>query len=172
RPARAPRAGILRARRRRRRSGRASLEELLRIPRAVRRQNRSRPADHTAGDRAVRSRLRGRGLRRALALRRSAGSRRARAPGGRARRVRLARRARDAGMNVLVLGGGPGGLYSAILLQKSHPRWRIRVVERNPPDATYGWGIVFSDRTLGSFREADSKTCREITDRLVLWDTV
>jgi anthraniloyl-CoA monooxygenase len=75
-------------------------------------------------------------------------------------------------MNVLVVGGGPGGLYSAILLQKSHPRWQIRVVERNPPDATYGWGIVFSDRTLGSFREADSKTYREITDRFVLWDTV
>jgi anthraniloyl-CoA monooxygenase len=75
-------------------------------------------------------------------------------------------------MNALVLGGGPGGLYSAILLQKSHPRWRIRVVERNPPDATYGWGIVFSDRTLGSFREADYKTYREITDRFVLWDTV
>ncbi|HSD10544.1 MAG TPA: FAD-dependent monooxygenase [Candidatus Binatia bacterium] len=75
-------------------------------------------------------------------------------------------------MNVLVVGGGPGGLYAAILLQKSRPRWRIRVVERNPPDATYGWGIVFSDRTLGSFREADFKTYQDIIDRFVAWDVV
>src|SRR5262249_28209347 len=172
-PAGNPRAGIFCARRRRRRgSGRASLEELLRISRALRRQDRGRPVDHTAGGRPVRSWLRGSGLRRAFAVRRGAGSRGACAPGRRARRVRFAGRARDFSMNVLVLGGGPGGLYSAILLQKSHPRWRIRVVERNPPDATYGWGIVFSDRTLGSFREADSKTYLEITDRFVPWDTV
>jgi anthraniloyl-CoA monooxygenase len=75
-------------------------------------------------------------------------------------------------MKVLVLGGGPGGLYSAILLKKSHPDWAVRLVERNPPDATYGWGIVFSDRTLGGLHEADAKTHAQITDRLVFWDVV
>ncbi|MGH7856716.1 MAG: FAD-dependent monooxygenase, partial [Candidatus Binatia bacterium] len=75
-------------------------------------------------------------------------------------------------MNVLILGGGPGGLYGAILLKKARPDWSIAVYERNPPDATYGWGIVFSDRTLGSFREADSKTYKDITDHFVVWDVV
>ncbi len=75
-------------------------------------------------------------------------------------------------MKALVLGGGPGGLYAAILLRKAHPTWEIEVVERNPPDATYGWGIVFSDRTLTSFREADAKSYQEIVDRFVLWDVI
>ena len=75
-------------------------------------------------------------------------------------------------MNVQIVGAGPAGLYGAILLKKSHPRWNVRVVERNPPDATYGWGIVFSDRTLGSFRDADYPTYEAISDRLVAWDVV
>lgn len=75
-------------------------------------------------------------------------------------------------MKVLVLGGGPGGLYAAMLLRKSHPAWAVEVVERNPPDATYGWGIVFSDRTLASFREADAASYRAIVDRFVLWDVI
>jgi anthraniloyl-CoA monooxygenase len=75
-------------------------------------------------------------------------------------------------VNVLVLGGGPGGLYAALLLKKGHPQWRIRVLERNPAGATYGWGIVFSDRTLASFREADLPTYQDIVRRFVLWDTI
>lgn len=75
-------------------------------------------------------------------------------------------------MKALVLGGGPGGLYSALLLKKAHPCWDVTVVERNPPDATYGWGIVFSDRTLTSFREADYRVHKDITDQFVLWDVV
>ena len=75
-------------------------------------------------------------------------------------------------MKILVVGGGPGGLYAAILLRKAHPDWAIEVIERNPPDATYGWGIVFSDRTLGSLREADAKSAQEIVDRFVLWDVI
>ncbi len=75
-------------------------------------------------------------------------------------------------MKIHVLGGGPGGLYVSILLKKAFPSWDLTVVERNPPGATYGWGIVFSDRTLGSFREADYKTYKEITERFVVWDVV
>ncbi|MGH7906295.1 MAG: FAD-dependent monooxygenase, partial [Candidatus Binataceae bacterium] len=75
-------------------------------------------------------------------------------------------------MKILILGGGPAGLYSGALIKKSHPGWDITVIERNPHDATYGWGVVFSDRTLGSFREADYTSFREITNRFVIWDTI
>ena len=51
-------------------------------------------------------------------------------------------------MNIAVVGGGPGGLYSALLLKKDHPEWDVTLYEKNPAGATYGWGVVFSDRTL------------------------
>jgi anthraniloyl-CoA monooxygenase len=75
-------------------------------------------------------------------------------------------------LNVAVVGGGPGGLYSALLIKKSHPGWDVAVLERNAADATYGWGVVFSDRTLTSFREADYRTYVEIVDRFVTWDAI
>ena len=75
-------------------------------------------------------------------------------------------------MKILILGGGPGGLYSGVLLKKIRPEWDVAVVERNAHDATYGWGVVFSDRTLSSFREADYQSYREITDKFVVWDTI
>ena len=65
-------------------------------------------------------------------------------------------------MKIVILGGGPGGLYSGLLLKKANPAHDITVLERNPPDATFGWGIVFSDRTLASLREA---VCSSITLR-------
>ncbi|MGH2736686.1 MAG: NAD(P)-binding protein, partial [Actinomycetota bacterium] len=73
---------------------------------------------------------------------------------------------------VAVVGGGPGGLYTALLLKKALPHAAIEVFEKNPRGATYGWGVVFSDRTLTSFREADSKTYAQITDRFVIWDAI
>ena len=56
---------------------------------------------------------------------------------------------------IVCLGGGPAGLYAAILLRKALPAARIEVYERNRPDDTFGWGVVFSDQTMGNFRAAD-----------------
>ena len=75
-------------------------------------------------------------------------------------------------MKVNVLGGGPAGLYASLLLKQGHPEWEIALYERNPAGATYGWGVVFSDRTLTELREADPTTYREITDAFVLWDAI
>jgi anthraniloyl-CoA monooxygenase len=75
-------------------------------------------------------------------------------------------------VKVVIAGGGPGGLYCAILLKKAHPAHDVVVIERNAPDATYGWGVVFSERTLGALQDADAKTARAIVDRFVLWDAI
>ncbi|HEY7215886.1 MAG TPA: FAD-dependent oxidoreductase, partial [Thermoanaerobaculia bacterium] len=48
-------------------------------------------------------------------------------------------------MKVAVVGGGPAGLYFALLLKKADPGHQVTVLERNPPGATFGWGVVFSD---------------------------
>ncbi len=74
--------------------------------------------------------------------------------------------------SVNILGGGPGGLYAALLLKKAHPAWEIAVLERNPAGATYGWGVVFSDQTLAAFREADYRTFTEITESFVTWEAI
>src|SRR5258707_13713548 len=75
-------------------------------------------------------------------------------------------------MNALVVGGGPGGLYAALLLKKLDAAHEITVLERNPAGATYGWGVVFSNTTLTAFREADYKTYKDITDLFVIWDPI
>ncbi len=75
-------------------------------------------------------------------------------------------------MKVNVLGGGPAGLYASLLLKQGHPEWKIALHERNPKGATYGWGVVFSDRMLTALREADPTTYREITDAFVIWDAI
>ena len=75
-------------------------------------------------------------------------------------------------MRVLIIGGGPGGLYSGLLLKKWNPGFDITVVDRNPPDATYGWGIVFSEQTLNSFRDADPESYEEITRNFVEWTAI
>jgi anthraniloyl-CoA monooxygenase len=75
-------------------------------------------------------------------------------------------------MNIAVIGGGPAGLYFALLMKKADPGHCIAVLERNGPDDTFGWGVVFSDQTLGNFAAADPETCREIGDHFARWDDI
>ena len=72
-------------------------------------------------------------------------------------------------MNVLVAGGGPAGLYFSYLAKRRWPHWRIRVVEQNPPDATFGFGVVFSDRALEFLQADDPTTYNLITPELEAW---
>ncbi len=73
---------------------------------------------------------------------------------------------------IVCLGGGPAGLYSAILFRKALPRARVEVHERNRPDDTFGWGVVFSDRTMQGFRAADAPTHEAITAGFHHWDDI
>src|SRR5919204_5307475 len=75
-------------------------------------------------------------------------------------------------MRIGVLGGGPAGLYFAILMKRADPAHDITVVERNAPDATFGFGVVFSEETLGSLRDADPETHLAITDTFARWNRV
>src|SRR5207237_728371 len=72
-------------------------------------------------------------------------------------------------MNILVVGAGPAGLYFAYLAKRAHPHWQIRVVEQNPADATFGFGVVFSDKALEFLRADDPATYDLITPRMEAW---
>ncbi|MCB1623794.1 MAG: bifunctional salicylyl-CoA 5-hydroxylase/oxidoreductase [Pseudomonadales bacterium] len=73
---------------------------------------------------------------------------------------------------VVCLGGGPAGLYSSILLKKALPKAQIEVYERNRPDDTFGWGVVFSDKTMAGFRDVDRETHDAIVADFHHWDDV
>ena len=75
-------------------------------------------------------------------------------------------------MRIVCVGGGPGGLYFAVLMNKADPRHQIRVVERNRPDDTFGFGVVFSDATMAGIADADSEAYRGIARHLVHWDDI
>ena len=72
-------------------------------------------------------------------------------------------------MKVLVAGAGPAGLYFSYLAKRAHPDWHLRVVEQNPPDATFGFGVVFSDRALEFLQADDPTTYGLITPELEAW---
>jgi anthraniloyl-CoA monooxygenase len=75
-------------------------------------------------------------------------------------------------MRIAVVGGGPGGLYFAILAKKWRPSVEITVVERNRPDDTFGFGVVFSDATLDTFERYDADSYRAITENFAYWDDI
>ena len=75
-------------------------------------------------------------------------------------------------MKINIIGGGPAGLYFAILMKKSSPDHQITVYERNGPDDTFGWGVVFSGKTLTNLRVADAESHAEITKTFEAWDNV
>ena len=75
-------------------------------------------------------------------------------------------------MRVAVIGGGPAGLYFALLLKKARPDDAITVVERNRPDDTFGWGVVFSDQTLENFRAADPRRPASDHSSFAHWDDI
>ena len=68
-----------------------------------------------------------------------------------------------------ILGGGPGGLYTAILLRLRMPHVRVRVTEQNPIGATFGFGVVFSDQALGFLAADDKETHDLITPHMERW---
>ena len=75
-------------------------------------------------------------------------------------------------MKIDIIGGGPAGLYFAILMKKADSAHDIRVVERNRPYDTFGWGVVFSDQTLGNLRARDAKTHDAIVQSFAHWDDI
>lgn len=72
-------------------------------------------------------------------------------------------------MKILVVGAGPAGLYLAYLLKRRLPAWQVRVVEQNPRDSTFGFGVVFSDRALEFLRGDDAETFERITPAMEAW---
>jgi anthraniloyl-CoA monooxygenase len=75
-------------------------------------------------------------------------------------------------MRIVCIGGGPAGLYFGILMKKAHPACEIEAFERNRPEDTFGWGVVFSDETLGVFEDADPESYAEITAQFKYWRDV
>ena len=75
-------------------------------------------------------------------------------------------------MRIVCVGGGPAGLYLALLLKRADARHAVRVVERNRPYDTFGWGVVFSDQTLGNLADADSESAEQIVQSFNRWDDI
>ena len=75
-------------------------------------------------------------------------------------------------MKINVIGGGPAGLYFAILMKKADAAHQVKIYERNGPNDTFGWGVVFSGKTLANLRAADDVSHAEITKEFEAWDNV
>jgi len=77
-----------------------------------------------------------------------------------------------AARSIAVVGAGPGGLYLAISLKLRDPSLAVTVYERNRPDDTFGWGVVFSDQTLANLKANDPETAARIEAAFVHWDDI
>ena len=75
-------------------------------------------------------------------------------------------------MRITCIGGGPAGLYFALLMKKDFPHLDIEVLEKNRPDDTFGWGVVFSRETLGTLRDADPQSYAAIEASFSYWDDI
>jgi anthraniloyl-CoA monooxygenase len=75
-------------------------------------------------------------------------------------------------MRIVCIGGGPAGLYFALLMKKANRNHEVTVVERNRPDDTFGWGVVFSDQTMDNLASADPQTHARILDSFNHWDDI
>ena len=76
---------------------------------------------------------------------------------------------RKASLRVVIVGAGPAGLYLAYLLRRARADFHIEVVEQNPPDATFGFGLAFSERALEFLKRADSQTWAAMQPCLEFW---
>jgi anthraniloyl-CoA monooxygenase len=75
-------------------------------------------------------------------------------------------------VKIACIGGGPAGLYLGILVKRQSPEHEVVIFERNRPADTFGFGVVFSDATLGHLAAADPETHAEITSRFARWDDI
>lgn len=75
-------------------------------------------------------------------------------------------------MRISILGGGPAGLYFALLMKRRDPAHEITIMERDGPNDTFGWGIVFSDQTFDYLRDNDAPSYDAITSACQKWDNV
>jgi 2-polyprenyl-6-methoxyphenol hydroxylase-like FAD-dependent oxidoreductase len=75
-------------------------------------------------------------------------------------------------MRITILGAGPAGLYLAYLIKRRRPETTVTVIEQNPADATFGFGVVFSDRALEFLREDDEATYSAITPHMESWNDI
>ena len=76
----------------------------------------------------------------------------------------------EAVMRIAVIGGGPGGLYFALLMKKHNPAHEIRIFEQNPEGVTYGWGVVFSGRAMSYLEDSEPDAYADIRAGLQTWD--
>ena len=86
--------------------------------------------------------------------------------------VRNILRTQLAHVNIVIIGGGPAGLFLSILLKKARPDWSVAVYEQNPRGNTFGWGIVFSDGTMENLTAADEEVARLTQASLAHWDDI
>jgi 2-polyprenyl-6-methoxyphenol hydroxylase-like FAD-dependent oxidoreductase len=72
-------------------------------------------------------------------------------------------------VKIICVGGGPAGLYFAILMKRLHQDWDVRVHERNPAGRTHGWGVVYWDDLLAELQASDPESAAQIRDGSVRW---